>query len=246
MKKKYIIGIAVLLFLTIYYSNLFAEILKSNNRGSMKVLITGFAPFGGEKINPSFEAVKMLPDKIDGADIIKKELPVVFMKSINILEKYIEEYNPDIIICVGQAGGRTGMSVERIGINVDDARIPDNNNFQPIDEKIFKDGANAYFANIPIKTIVQEMRKNGVPSSVSNSAGTYVCNHLMYGLLYLINKNYPNKTGGFIHVPYIPKQVVDKSKPSLSLDLISKGLEIAVKTSLAYKTDIKVTGGKEH
>jgi pyroglutamyl-peptidase len=245
MKKKCLCGVVVILLIGFVLNSALAQSVKRSSEEAMKVLITGFAPFGGEKINPSNEAVKMLPDKIDGAVIIKKELPVVFVKSINILDKYIKEYDPDIIICVGQAGGRTGLSVERVGINIDDARIPDNDKFQPIDEKIFKDGDNAYFASIPIKAIVQEMQKNGIPGSVSNTAGTYVCNHIMYGLLYLINKDYPGKVGGFIHVPYIPSQVVSKSAASMSLDDIAKGLEIAVETSIKYRNDLKITGGKE-
>ena len=246
MKKKCLYAVIVILFISLIINSVIAQDVKNKSGEAMKVLITGFAPFGGEKINPSNEAVKMLPTKIDDAVIIKKELPVVFMKSINILDKYIKEYDPDIIICVGQAGGRPGLTVERVGINIDDARIPDNDKFQPIDEKIFKDGANAYFANIPIKAIVQEMQKNGIPASVSNTAGTYVCNHVMYGLLYLINKNYKEKKGGFIHVPYIPQQVVSKAKPSMSLSDISKGLEIAIKASLKYNKDLEISGGKEH
>ncbi|HEY4544098.1 MAG TPA: pyroglutamyl-peptidase I, partial [Tissierellaceae bacterium] len=173
----------------------------------MKVLITGFDPFGGEKINPALEAVKKIDDNIAGAEIVKLEVPTVFNKSIDILDKAIEKENPDIVICVGQAGGRFDISIERVAINVDDARIEDNEGNQPIDKAIKEDGENAYFASIPVKAMVEEIKGINLPASVSNSAGTFVCNHIMYGLLYLIDKKYNNVRGGFIHVPFIPEQV---------------------------------------
>ncbi|MPM37668.1 Pyrrolidone-carboxylate peptidase [bioreactor metagenome] len=140
----------------------------------MKVLVTGFEPFGGEKINPSLEAVKMLPKEISGAEIIKASIPVVFGKSITKLDELIQKEKPQVVICVGQAGGRFELSIERVAINIDDARIPDNDGNQPIDEKIFEDGENAYFATLPIKAMVEEMRSGSVPAAVSNTAGTYV------------------------------------------------------------------------
>ncbi|RKD32248.1 pyroglutamyl-peptidase I [Thermohalobacter berrensis] len=211
----------------------------------MKVLITGFDPFGGEKINPAWEAVKKLDDNIAGAKIIKKQIPTVFKKSIDILEKTIEDEKPDIAICVGQAGGRYNITVERVAINIDDARIEDNENNQPIDEPIYEDGENAYFSNLPIKAMVKEMRENNIPASVSNTAGTFVCNHIMYGLLYLINKKYSNIRGGFIHVPFIPEQVIEKKNaPSMALDDIAKGLHFAIKAAVENEEDIQMTEGK--
>ncbi len=207
--------------------------------------MTGFEPFGGEEINPALEAVKKLDDEIAGAKIIKVELPTVFRKSIEKLEKIIENEKPDITICVGQAGGRFDITIERVAINIDDARIPDNEGNQPIDEPIFLDGLNAYFAKLPIKAMVKELRENKIPASVSNSAGTFVCNHIMYGLLYLIDKKYPDMRGGFIHVPFIPKQVINKKNtPSMSLDNITEGLRLAIKAAIENKEDIKEIGGK--
>ena len=198
-----------------------------------KVLITGFEPFGGEKINPALEAVKMLPDTIGGAKVVKLEVPTVFKKSIKRLDECIEKEKPDITICVGQAGGRFDITVERVAINVDDARIPDNENNSPADEKIFEDGRNAYFAALPIKAIVKNITDAGIPASVSDSAGTFVCNHLMYGLLYLIDKKYNNMTGGFIHVPFIPQQAAGKKNtPSMNISDIVKALTIAVETAV--------------
>ena len=210
-----------------------------------KVLITGFDPFGGESINPAIEAVKLLPDEIDGAKIVKLEIPTVFNKSISKLEEALEQEKPDIAICVGQAGGRYDITVERVAINVDDARIADNEGNQPIDNAIFEDGENGYFSNLPIKAMVKKIRDNNVPASVSNSAGTFVCNHIMYGLLYHINKNYNNVKGGFIHIPFLPEQVVDKrNTPSMSLEDIVKGLTCAIKGALENDSDIKEIGGE--
>lgn len=211
----------------------------------MKVLITGFDPFGGESMNPAFEAVKLLPNKINNHEIIKLEVPTVFGKSIDVLDEAIAKYQPEIVVCVGQAGGRVGITPERVAINQDDARIEDNEANQPIDTPIKVDGAPAYFSSLPIKKIVEEIKKAGIPSSVSNTAGTFVCNHLMYGLLYLIETKYPNIRGGFVHVPYATQQVVDKpGLPSLSIPEIAKGLEILIDTSLKNEEDIKVVGGE--
>lgn len=211
----------------------------------MKVLITGFDPFGGESINPALEAVKKLPNTISNAEIIKLEIPTVFKKSLEKIEANILAHKPDIIISIGQAGGRFGITPERVAINIDDARIEDNEKNQPIDLKVFEDGENAYFTTLPIKAMVKEMQESGIPSSVSNSAGTFVCNHVMYGVLYMINKKYPNIKGGFIHVPYIPSQVVNKpNMPSMSIEDISKGLELSVKAAVENNTDIKTAQGE--
>ncbi|AIY80411.1 pyroglutamyl-peptidase I [Clostridium botulinum] len=211
----------------------------------MKVLITGFDPFGGESINPALEAVKKLPNTISNAEIIKLEIPTVFKKSLDKIEENILAHKPDIVISIGQAGGRFGITPERVAINIDDARIEDNEKNQPIDLKVFEDGENAYFTTLPIKAMVKEMQEAGIPSSVSNSAGTFVCNHVMYGVLYMINKKYPNIKGGFIHVPYIPSQVVNKpNMPSMSIEDISKGLELSVKAAVENNTDIKTAQGE--
>lgn len=212
----------------------------------MKILITGFDPFGGEKINPAWEAVNALPDEVDGVEVIKVQIPTVFKKSAQKLFETIDAVKPDAVICVGQAGGRFDFNVERIAINVDDARIPDNEGKQPIDVKIFEDGENAYFASLPIKAMVEEAKKAGVPASVSNTAGTFVCNHIMYSLLYYINKNKLNIRGGFIHVPYISQQVIGKKNtPYMELTTATKGWEASIRAIKNNLVDVKVTGGKE-
>lgn len=212
----------------------------------MKLLITGFDPFGNEKINPAWEAVKLLPSKIEGVEVIKLQIPTVFKESINKVLEGIKEYKPDVVLCVGQAGGRYDITVERVAINLDDARIKDNKGNQPIDEPIYPDGKNAYFASLPIKAMVEEMKKNNIPASISNTAGTFVCNHIMYGLLYNIEKSSQVKKGGFIHVPYILEQVLDKKDtPSMDLNTVVRGLEAAIKGLYENDQDKKVTGGKE-
>lgn len=212
----------------------------------MKILITGFDPFGGEKINPAWEAVKSLKDEIEGAEIVKLQIPTVFKKSAEKLFENIDTINPNVIICVGQAGGRFELSIERVAINLDDGRIPDNNGYQPIDVKIFEDGENAYFSTLPIKAMVEEVKKAGIPTAISNTAGTYVCNHIMYSLLYYINKKNLATRGGFIHVPYITEQVLDKKNtPYMDLNTITRGLEACIKAVINNETDLKISGGKE-
>ena len=210
----------------------------------MKVIITGFDPFGGEAMNPAYEAVKLLPNNINDHVIIKIEIPTVFRKSLQVLEDAIKREQPDIVICVGQAGGRFGITPERVAINQDDGRIPDNEGNQPIDETIHNDGEMAYFSKLPIKKIVSNIQKENIPASVSNTAGTYVCNHVMYGLLYMIDKEYSNIRGGFIHVPYATTQVIDKpNMPSLTLEQIRDGLLVAIITTLETTVDEKISGG---
>lgn len=215
----------------------------------MKILITGFDPFNKEDTNPSYEAIKLLPSRILNTEIIKLEIPTVFKESIEILEQAIIENKPSIVICVGQAGGRFHITPEKVALNLKDGSIPDNNGIQPIDEKIFEDGENAYFSNLPVKAIVENLKRENIPASLSYSAGTYVCNNLMYGLLYLINtrKEFKNIKGGFIHVPFSTEQIIGKGNiPSLTLEQISKALEIVIKTSITDNDDIKSIGGVTH
>lgn len=213
----------------------------------MKVLVTGFDPFGGEPINPAWEAVKAMKDTIAGAEIVKMQIPTVVGKSIEKIHQKMKELQPDLIISVGQAGGRFGVTPERVAINVTDARIPDNEGNQPIDEPIFPDGPAAYFSNLPVKAMVQAIKDAGYPSVLSNSAGTYICNHVMYGILYYIEKEFPNVRGGFIHVPYAPSQVVNKpSTPSMALADITASLEAAVAAAISSKEDIRAVGGEIH
>lgn len=210
----------------------------------MKILVTGFDPFGEDKINPAIESVKKLPDEIKGVKIIKLEIPTVYMKSLEEIDEAIKEYNPDVILSIGQAGGRPDITVERVGINVDDYRIKDNEGNQPIDTKIYDDGENAYFSNLPIKAIVENIRKNNIPASISNTAGTFVCNHVLYGVQYLLDKKYPNKKSGFIHIPFLPEQVISRpNTPSMSISTIVKALTLALEAIIENGSDKKISGG---
>lgn len=201
----------------------------------MKILITGFDPFGGENVNPAYEAVKLLPDTIAGAEIIKLEVPTRFHRAGAVLEDAMQRHKPDAVICVGQAGGRAAITPEKVAINLMDGRIPDNAGYQPVDAPIREDGETAYFTSLPVKAMVQRMRDAGIPAAVSYTAGTYVCNYLLYTLMYLIDKKYPNVRGGFIHVPYAMEQVINKplGTPSMDLRQIARGLETAVEAVAA-------------
>ena len=208
----------------------------------MKIIVTGFDPFGGETINPSIECVKALPE-IEGVELIRLELPTVFKESAKRLNEVINDVKPDAVLSVGQAGGRAGITMERIAINVDDARIPDNISQQPIDETIQSEGEAAYFSTLPIKRIVKAIREAGISAEVSNSAGTFVCNHIMYQALFAATKSDKPFKAGFMHIPFIPEQTTDK--PSLPLEESTKALQIAIETIRDYinDEDIKVQEG---
>ena len=205
----------------------------------MKILITGFEPFGGETINPAWEAVKRLPDAVAGAQLIKMEVPTVFSRCGPAVEAAIKAHRPDAVLCVGQAGGRACVTVERVAINLSDAAIPDNAGESPVDIPIRPDGPAAYFATLPVKAIVRHIRAHGLPCQLSYTAGTYVCNCLMYQVLHLAAVQYPQLRAGFIHVPFTEQQAVDKpcSTPSASLAAITKALELACEAIAAHPCD---------
>jgi pyroglutamyl-peptidase len=211
-----------------------------------KILVTGFNPFGGEPVNPALEAVKLLDGKvITGYEVITKEIPTVFGKAIASLKEAIEEVHPDMVICVGQAGGRSTITPERVAINMDDARIPDNEKNQPIDAEIVPGGPAAYFTKLPVKAMVQKMNENGIPASVSNTAGTFVCNHIFYGLMNYLESSARDIRGGFIHIPFIPEQIVrNPGHPSMSLEMIVRGLELSIEAAVSNETDIVAVGGE--
>lgn len=194
-----------------------------------KILITGFEPFDGETINPSLEAVNHMPDKIGDTVIKKMSLPVVFGESGDKLIAEMDKYKPYAVICVGQAGGITGINIERVAINIDDSKNPDNKGNAPTDKTIYENGPAAYLATLPIKQLVSALKEAQIPAAVSNTAGTYVCNHVMYTALHHVNKHSTGTKVGFIHIPYLPQQTLDKNNaPSMSLDYIVKALEIIV------------------
>lgn len=211
------------------------------------ILVTGFEPFGGETVNPSWEVVKQLEGMtIDDCRVVTRQLPCVFGESLTVLNSAIDELNPTVVVAVGQAGGRVDITVERVGINVDDARIPDNRGQQPIDVAIVPDGPAAWFSSLPIKAMVAAMREKGIPASVSQTAGTFVCNHVMYGLLHKIRER-TNVKGGFIHIPYLPEQAAAHAgAPSMAAQTVKDALEIALTVALRQDSDINAVGGATH
>ncbi|SFU84092.1 pyroglutamyl-peptidase I Cysteine peptidase. MEROPS family C15 [Polaromonas sp. YR568] len=215
------------------------------------VLLTGFDPFGdlgpaGLTLNPSWMAVKALQGKrIAGHRIVAAQLPTVFGDSALELKRLLKLHKPALVICVGQAGGRNAISLERVAINVNDARIPDNTGSQPIDTPVVADGPAAYFGTLPIKAMLQAMQAAGIRSEVSQTAGTFVCNHVFYALIHALTtqRGFKRTRGGFIHVPYVPEQVAGQNVPSMPLEEIVNGLRVAVATALATGHDISKGAG---
>lgn len=204
----------------------------------MRTLLTGFEPFGGESTNPSYEAARLL----SGVAVV--ELPCVFATSLQALREAIDEHRPDLVLCVGQAGGRSGISVEKVAINLIESRIPDNAGAQPLDAEVIPGGPTAYFTNLPVKAMVEAVRQAGVPASVSYSAGTFVCNQVAYGLAHLIATERPGLRGGFVHVPYSPGQVTTSSQPSMAVETVARALRILVDTALTVEVDVPVVSGE--
>jgi pyroglutamyl-peptidase len=212
-----------------------------------RVLLTGFDPFGdtghsSTPVNPSWMAVQALGGKrIAGHLMVAAQLPTVFQASIAELVRLLALHKPALVVCVGQAGGRSAISLERIAININDARIPDNIGGQPVDTPVVADGPAAYFGSLPIKAMLQALQEAGVAAEVSQTAGTFVCNHVFYALMHALatKRGFKRTRGGFIHVPYVPEQ----GAPSLPLDEIVRGLRLAVATALATPQDIAKGAG---
>ena len=204
-----------------------------------KILLCAFDAFGGEKINPALEASKLVRAK--GVLLEICEVPTVFYKSINTVTQKIDEFTPDAVIMLGQAGGRDKITPERVAINVSDARISDNEGNQPTDEPVIKGAPAAYFSTLPIKAIAERLSQEGIPAAISNSAGTFVCNHLMYGVLRHVSTNKLNAIAGFVHVPYLPEQVRDRENtPSLSLKTDVKAIGLIIEEVVKYLEEKEV------
>jgi len=205
----------------------------------MKALVTGFEPFGGEPVNPALEALRLLPARLGALEVATRVMPAVFGRSLDALEDALGAVIPDIVLCVGLAGGRAALSLERVAINIDDARIPDNSGQQPIDVPVVAGGPAAYFATLPLRAAVAALRDAGLPATLSNSAGTFVCNHLFYGLMHLAATRRPGLRGGFLHVPYLPGQAARQDgAPSMALDDIVRGIEIVLTVAASRNDDI--------
>ena len=210
----------------------------------MKALVTGFEPFGGDRGNPSAEALKRLPARLGGLDIATRALPTVYGEALPALREAIALNEPDIVLCTGLAGGRAALSLERIAINIDDARIPDNRGNQPIDEPVIRGGPAAYFTTLPIKAAAAALREAAIPAEVSNSAGTFLCNHVFYGLMHEAAAGGHRFRGGFLHVPYLPSQAARlPGAPSMALEQIVEGIEIVLSVAAARTEDLAVSEG---
>lgn len=190
-----------------------------------QLLITGFDPFGGEQVNPSWEAVKALPDHIGEHQITKAEIPTVFGAAADKVLALAAEQKPDVIICVGQAGGRKAVTPEVIGINLREARIPDNTGNQPVNIPVIPDGPDAYFSTLPVREMVAAIQSEDIPAALSYSAGAFVCNDVLYTLLHHYNGTHVRV--GFIHVPYLPQQAAG-GQPSMPQDQIVRALTLAI------------------
>ena len=211
------------------------------------VLLTGFEPFNQAAINPAWEAVRALEGWCGtGFRVEVRQLPCVFGLAIAAITQAADVLQPDIVIAVGQAGGRPDISVERVAINVDDASILDNAGLQPVDTSIVADGPAAYFSTLPIKAIVRALREQGLVAGVSQTAGTFVCNHVFYGLMHHLAGRAVK--AGFIHVPFLPEQAQGRPDhpPSMALEDIIKGIRTAVEITLAVDTDLSEAGGATH
>ena len=214
-----------------------------------KILLTGFEPFDGEPINPSWEVVRQLDATrmSDGSAIVAAQLPCAFGLALRDLEKHIREHKPHVVVCIGQAGGRSGISIERVAINVDDARIADNRGAQPVDSPIVENGPAAYFSTLPLKAIVAAIRSRGIPAAVSQTAGTFVCNHVFYGLMHIAAKRRSIKHAGFVHIPYLPSQAIRHADaPSMALESMGVAILQLLETTLTVDEDIALPGGSLH
>ena len=183
----------------------------------MKILVTGFTPFGGEQINPSWEAVERLPDRIGEAVLLKREIPTEFDAACAALRAQLDELRPDAVLSVGQYGGANCIRVERVAVNLRDARIADNAGAKPVDEPVVPGAPDAYFATLPTRRIVEKLRGEDIPAQLSYSAGTFVCNNLLYCALHESTQHDPALRCGFVHVPYLPEQAKDGNARRVSL-----------------------------
>ena len=195
----------------------------------MKLLLTGFDAFGGDAVNAAWEAARLVPDQIGAVRVVKAQLPTTFAGALPALLAAIEREHPDAVLCLGQASGRAGLTPERVGINLDDARIPDNDGEQPADRPIVPGGPAAYFATLPVKAMAAAIQDEGLPASVSNTAGTFVCNHVLYGLLHALASQYPGVRGGFLHLPCLPPPAAGRPDwPSMAAADAARGVTAAI------------------
>ncbi len=209
------------------------------------VLLTGFEPFDGQPVNASWAAVEQVARDWTGpAELVKRRLPVSFARSATVLRTAVAEVDPDLVVCVGEAGGRAAVSLERVALNVQDARIPDEDGASPVDEPVVVGGPVAHLSSLPLKACLAAVRAEGVPVEVSNTAGTYVCNSTAYVLAELLAQVEQNRDrrGGFVHVPRMPAQV-GPGEPALAAERSARALEIVLRTALSTAVDVREQAG---
>lgn len=207
------------------------------------ILLTGFAPFAGESVNPSWAAVRALDGAIlERHRVCAVELPTEFGSAVPALRRALRRVRPKLAVCVGLAGGRDGISLERVAINVIDARIPDNAGAQPVDVPVLGSGPAAFFATLPLKTSVQALRAAGIAAHVSQTAGTYVCNQVFYALMHALRRRH-NTRAGFVHIPWSPEQAERHRQPGMATADAARALEIIVDAALTARGDARIAGG---
>lgn len=213
----------------------------------MTILLTGFDPFGGERTNPSWEAVRALRGaRVRGSTIAVAQLPTVFGAAERALEAAIARHAPRVVLCVGQAGGRAAVSFERVAVNLIDARIADNAGAQPLDARVVENAPDAYFTGLPVKAMAAAVRAAGIPAEVSLSAGSFVCNAVFFALAHFIATRAPQLRGGFVHIPFAPEQVLERpGAPSMALAQVTQALRIAAGVALARRRDVRSREGRE-
>ncbi len=209
-----------------------------------RILLTGFDPFGGETINPSWEAVRVLHGRrVGGHLVVARQLPTEYAASLRVLKAAMRELKPSIVLGVGQAGGRTQLSLERVAINLQDARIPDKAGAQPIDAPVIAGAPTAYFSTLPLKAMLAALHDAGIPAGISHSAGTYVCNHIAYAMLHLAAARRGTRAG-FIHLPYLPAQAArTHGAASMALQDMVRGLTIAMRVAATRQSNIRIVAG---
>ena len=208
------------------------------------VLLTGFDPFDGDQTNPSWEAVRQLDGEVlRGHRIVTACLPTEFRRSLRVLRSAITQHHPSLVLCIGLAGGRSQLALERVAINIDDARIPDNAQYRPIDVPIVRNGPVAYFSTLPIKAMLLALQQANLPVEISQSAGTFVCNHVFYGLMHTLASK-TDVRGGFVHIPFSPKEAEKRGcATSLAESEVVRALRLLVDTALRTRRNPRITGG---
>ena len=209
------------------------------------VLLTGFEPFADESENPSLQIARALDRKrVAGHRIVGAALPTEFARSLPMLESLLRQHRPALVLAVGQAGGRPAISLERVAINLIDARIADNAADQPVDEPVIRDAPNGYFSTLPLKAMLLRLHAAGIPAALSHSAGTFVCNQVFFGLSHYLTTHKPRARGGFVHVPYLPQQGVrHDNAPSMALATMIEAVRLCIEVALTTETDARFAAG---